>query len=85
MTREWVEEKLAKLHELLASRKDRLPEVRRQLRLLLDGPIAMKPTIAGERRHYVATVKGKPLAILQELAGVTESIAPRGIEPRFGG
>ena len=44
------------------------------------GKILMTPTGVGKGRHYVATVRGKPLATLGEIPGISQVRGPTGIE-----
>jgi site-specific DNA recombinase len=78
VSEEWVASKLSGIRELFNSRPDKIPLIRLELRHLLDGQILMTPTGEGKGRHYVATVRGKPLAILGEIPGVSQVSSPTG-------
>jgi len=75
----WVRNKLADIRTLFNSRNDRVPQIRLQLREILGDQIEMTPTGDGELRHYVAGLKGRPLAILNDLPHVSHVHSATGI------
>ena len=78
VSEKWVADKLSGSRELFNMKQDKIPLIRNELRHLLGVQILMTPTGEGRGRHYVATVRGKPLAILGEIPGVTQVYSPTG-------
>ena len=64
--------------ELLNSRLDKIPQLRHELRNILKDQIVMTPTGDEKKRHYVATVTGRPLHILADLPGVSHVLSATG-------
>lgn len=75
---EWVKARVLSIRDLFNSRPGKILQIRTELQRLLDGPIVMTPTIAGKKRHYVATVKGRRAAFLQEFAWCHSDNSPTG-------
>jgi hypothetical protein len=79
VTEEWATAKLSEPSHLLNSQQTKIPQLRVKPRNLLDDRISMTPTGEGKKRHYVATVKGRPLSILDGLSCVSEVRSATGI------
>jgi len=73
VSEKWVTEELSSVRDLFNRKADKVPLIRAELRHLIADQILMTPTGEGKGKHYVATVRGRPLAILGDLPGVTQA------------